>query len=50
MCKHQLIQINDVTVCKICGLSFLPGGKVIFDRRLPGIINKQRRRKHRAKT
>ena len=45
MCKHQFIKINDVSVCKFCGLTFSFDGKVMFDRKLPNICNKKKRRK-----
>lgn len=51
-CPHvNKVKINDVTVCTKCGLTFLPGGKVVFDRRLANIGNTTKRRRiHRAKT
>lgn len=35
MCSHtNTRKINDVKVCLNCGLTILPNGKVIFDRKI----------------
>ena len=44
-CSHQFISINDVSVCKLCGLTISFGGKVMFDRKLPNYNKKKRRKK-----
>lgn len=43
MCKHEFIKINDIIVCKRCGMTKTPGGKIIFDRKV--INHKSNRRK-----
>jgi len=49
MCKHNWIRFpNGVSVCKLCGLTLLCNGKVVFDRQFAN-ITKKRRKKH-AKT
>lgn len=47
MCRHQFIKINDVSVCKLCGLTLSYDGKVMFDRNLPNIGNRKKRRKNK---
>lgn len=38
MCRHIWKTINDVRVCRRCGLTVrLPGGQVLFDRRLTSL-------------
>lgn len=44
MCKHQFIKINDVSVCKFCGLTLSFDGKVMFDRKLPNYKKKRRKK------
>lgn len=34
MCKHIWTTVNDVRVCRLCGLTMC-NGKIIFDRKLP---------------
>ena len=34
MCKHQFLQLNDLRVCKRCGLTILPNRKAFYDQRL----------------
>lgn len=48
MCKHQFIKINDVSVCKHCGLTFSFDGKIMFDRQFANVgkkVKKKRRKK-----
>lgn len=45
MCKHQFIKVNDVSVCKKCGLTFSFDGKVLFDRPFANVGKKKKRRK-----
>ena len=49
MCKHQFVKINDVSVCKLCGLTFSFDGKILFDRAITNINTKKRRKKRNAK-
>lgn len=44
-CSHQFIRINDVSVCKLCGLTLSFDGTVMFDRKLPNYNKKKRRKK-----
>lgn len=48
MCSHQFIRINDVSVCKICGLTLSFDGKVMFDRALIN-VGKTKKKKRRKK-
>ena len=43
MCSHDWVKVNDVTVCKRCGMTRTPKG-VIFDRRLPNYKPKKRKK------
>ena len=43
MCKHVWIKINDICVCKKCGVTRIEDSKIIFDRRLPSYKPKRRR-------
>ena len=43
MCKHLWIKINDIYVCKKCGITRIEDGKIIFDRKLPNYKPKRRR-------
>ena len=47
MCPHIWIKINDVTVCKRCGLTRLADGRVFFDRK---IVNYRANNKKGGKT
>ena len=41
MCRHTWKTINDVRVCQRCGMTVrLLDGKVMFERRLPGALQK----------
>lgn len=41
MCRHTWKTINDVRVCQRCGMTVrLLDDKVMFDRRLPGALQK----------
>ncbi len=42
MCRHDMIQQNDVKICRRCGLTICPGGQVFFDKAL----FRKRRKKH----
>lgn len=44
MCCHEWITINDITVCRKCGLTRMYDGKVFFDRKLPNYKPKKRRK------
>lgn len=43
MCKHDWYKVNDVTVCKRCGLTTTYDGKILFDKK---IVNYKGRRKN----
>lgn len=32
MCSHEMIKVNDIKVCKKCGLTILKDGKLFFDK------------------
>lgn len=44
MCKHDFIKVNDVVVCKRCGVTQTHDGKIIFDRKYPSYKSKRRKR------
>lgn len=35
MCGHDFIKINDVSVCRKCGLTRTYDGRIFFDKMLP---------------
>lgn len=43
MCKHEMTKINDVKVCKKCGLTVLKDGRLFFDKQF--VKQMQRRKK-----
>lgn len=46
MCGHLWIEINDIRVCKRCGMTIsLIDGKVMFDRKFANIGHKKGRKK-----
>ena len=32
MCRHEMIKVNDIKVCKKCGLTVLKDGRLFFDK------------------
>lgn len=44
MCKHQWVKVNDVYVCKKCGMTRTPDGKIMFDRDATNICKKRRKK------
>lgn len=44
MCKHEFVKVNNVVVCKRCGVTRTEDGKIIFDRKLPSYKPKRRRK------
>lgn len=32
MCRHEMIEVNDIKVCKKCGLTVLKDGRLFFDK------------------
>ncbi len=44
MCRHSYVKINDVYVCRKCGLTITFDGKIIFDKRFPNYNAKKRRK------
>lgn len=45
MCAHQWKKINDVYVCVRCGLTKIYEGPILFDRHLPNVNMKKRKKK-----
>lgn len=43
MCRHDMVRVNDVKICRKCGLTICPGGQVFFDKEL---IRKRRKKKN----
>lgn len=43
MCKHEFIKINDIVICKKCGINKTPDGKIIFDRKVINYRPKRRK-------
>lgn len=43
MCKHEFIQLNDVTACLKCGLTRTASGKIFFDKKLPNYKPKKKK-------
>ena len=43
MCRHDMLKMNDVKICRKCGLTVCPNGQVFFDREL---FRKRRNKKH----
>lgn len=50
MCNHEWVAINDVKVCKRCGLTRTHDGKILFDRRFANVGKMKKRRKNNVKT
>lgn len=34
MCKHKLAKINDIKICRKCGLTILPDGSFFYDKQI----------------
>ena len=34
MCKHEMIKINDIKICRKCGLTILPDGRFFYDKQI----------------
>ena len=32
MCTHDMVMINEVKICRKCGLTICPDGRVFFDK------------------
>ena len=45
MCRHEWLRINDVRVCKRCGVTLTPDNKVLFDRKLVNPKKKGKKKK-----
>ena len=43
MCRHDMIQQNDVKICRRCGLTICPGGQAFF---FDKALFRKRRKKH----
>jgi hypothetical protein len=41
MCKHVWKTINNVRVCPRCGLTVLNNGRIMLDKKLPGILSRK---------
>lgn len=50
MCGHVWKKYNDTWVCVRCGITKLPDGKIIFDRKLPNYKSKKRKVKKNERT
>lgn len=44
MCPHIWVKFNDVFVCKRCGLTRTPDGKLIFDKKITNYKPKKRKK------
>ena len=44
MCQHDFKKVNDCLVCCKCGLTTLPNGKIIFDRKIVNYKPKKRKK------
>lgn len=47
MCGHQWVKHEDVKVCILCGVTVTFDGKLVFDRRLPGVLARVAKPKRR---
>ncbi len=47
MCNHDFVKINDVTVCRKCGLTRTYDGKIFFDKKLPNRKQKKRKKENK---
>lgn len=45
MCRHRWLRHEDVSECVKCGLAVTHDGKVLHDRRFPGLWSRKKRRK-----
>lgn len=46
MCSHtNTHKVNDVKVCLNCGMTVLPNGKIIFDRKITNYNPKKQKKK-----
>lgn len=43
MCRHMWQTVNGVRACTRCGLTVLPDGKMMLDKKLPGILSRKRK-------
>ena len=44
MCGHEWKKVNEVWVCLRCGLTKMPDGRILFDRKLPNVKSKKRKK------
>lgn len=49
LCSHEWLKVNDVWVCLRCGITRLPEGDVMFDRRLPNYKPKKKKARKKKK-
>lgn len=47
MCNHDFAKINDVSVCRKCGLTRTYDGKIFFDKKLTNRKQKKRRKENK---
>lgn len=47
MCNHDFVKINDVSVCRKCGLTRTYDGRILFDKRLPNRVQKKRKKENK---
>ena len=50
MCGHSWVKMNDISVCKKCGLTLLPNGKVMFDRKFPDYLKRKKVKRKNERT
>ena len=44
MCSHVWLKVNDVQVCRKCGLTAIYDGKIMFDKKINQKRKKQKKR------
>lgn len=43
ICRHEFIKVNEVIVCKRCGLTRTEDGKIMFDKKIVNYKSKRRK-------
>lgn len=46
MCRHEMIKVNDIKVCKKCGLTVLKDGRLFFDKQFVKQIQRKKVKKN----
>lgn len=44
MCSHEWKRVNEVLVCMRCGLTKMPNGKLMFDKKIVNYKSPKRKR------